>query len=84
MNRSRLDDAVDEFRKTSEAKPDFADAYYYLGSTLAGKAQADAAGNMIAPAGTLEALRKYLSLQPDGSFAGSAKELLTALGTKPK
>jgi tetratricopeptide (TPR) repeat protein len=82
MNSARLDDAIEEFRKASDAKPDFADAYYYLGSTLAGKATIDAAGKMAAPPGTLEALRKYLSLKPDGSFASTAKELLTALGAK--
>jgi hypothetical protein len=35
---------------------------------------------MIAPAGTLEALQKYLQLKPDGPNSESAKQLIAALG----
>ena len=82
MNSSQTDGALDEFKKSIEADPNYAEAYYYLGATLVGKATLDASGTkMVAPAGTTEALQKYLSLKPDGPNASSAKDLLTALGT---
>lgn len=82
MNSSQTDGALDEFRKAIAADPNYAEAYYYLGSTLVGKATLDqASGKMTAPAGTVEALQKYLELKPDGPNAGSAKELIAALGS---
>ena len=81
MNSSQTDPALDEFRKSIDADPNYAEAYYYLGATLVGKATLDPTGTkMVAPAGTTEALQKYLTLKPDGPNAASAKDLLTALG----
>ena len=82
MNGSQTDAALDEFRKSIDADPNYAEAYYYLGSTLVGKATLDqATGKMSAPAGTVEALQKYLTLKPDGPNADSAKQLIAALGS---
>jgi len=82
MNSSQTDPALDEFRKSIDADPNYAEAYYYLGATLVGKAILDPTGTkMVAPAGTTEALQKYLTLKPDGPNAASAKDLLTALGS---
>jgi tetratricopeptide (TPR) repeat protein len=81
MNRGQTDGALDEFRKSIDADPNYADAYFYYGSTLMGKATMDAAtGKMSAPQGTVEALQKYLQLKPDGSNAESAKALIAAVG----
>jgi tetratricopeptide (TPR) repeat protein len=82
MNSSQTDGAVDEFKKSIDADPNYAEAYYYYGSTLVGKATLDpATGKMSAPPGTVEALQKYLQLKPDGPNAQSAKELIAALGS---
>jgi hypothetical protein len=35
---------------------------------------------VIPPAGTVEALQKYLELKPDGANAPAAKEMIAALG----
>jgi tetratricopeptide (TPR) repeat protein len=82
MNSGQADGALDEFRKSIAADPNYAEAYYYLGSTLVGKATLDPkTGKMVAPDGTIEALQKYLTLKPDGPNADSAKQLIAALGS---
>jgi len=81
MNSSQTDGALDEFKKAIAADPNYAEAYFYLGSTLMGKATMDAKGAMVAPPGTVEALQKYVQLKPDGPNADSAKQLIAALGS---
>jgi tetratricopeptide (TPR) repeat protein len=82
MNSNQTDGAVDEFKKSIVADPNYAEAYYYYGSTLVGKATLDQkTGKMIAPDGTIEALQKYLQLKPDGPNAQPAKDLIAALGS---
>ncbi len=82
MNSSQTDGAVDEFKKSIAADPNYAEAYFYYGSTLVGKATMDQkTGKMVAPEGTVEALQKYLQLKPDGPNAQSAKDLIAALGS---
>lgn len=81
MDNSQTDRALEEFRKSFTADPNYAESYYYYGSTLLGKATMDPTGTkMIAPAGTVEALQKYLQLKPDGPNSESAKQLIAALG----
>jgi tetratricopeptide (TPR) repeat protein len=85
MNSNQTDGAIDEFKKAIDADPNYAEAYYYYGSTLVGKATLDQkTGNMIAPPGTVEALQKYVQLKPDGPNADSAKQLIAALGSSVK
>ena len=82
MNSNQTDGALDEFKKSIAADPNYAEAYYYYGSTLVGKATLDQkTGKMIAPDGTIEALQKYLQLKPDGPNAQPAKDLIAALGS---
>ena len=82
MNAGKSDDATDEFRKGIEADPNYAESYFYLGSMLAGKSTTDPSGKMVPPAGTIDALQKYLQLKPDGPNAQAAKDLIGALGSK--
>jgi Tfp pilus assembly protein PilF len=82
MNSNQTDGAADEFKKAIAADPNYAEAYYYYGSTLVGKATLDQkTGKMIAPDGTVEALQKYLQLKPEGPNAQAAKDLIGALGS---
>jgi tetratricopeptide (TPR) repeat protein len=82
MNSNQTDGALDEFKKAIAADPNYAEAYFYYGSTLVGKATLDQkTGKMIAPDGTIEALQKYVQLKPDGPNAQSAKDLIAALGS---
>ena len=62
------------------ADPTRADAYYWKGVNLIGKAtlQGD---KMVAPPGTAEAFQKYLELQPSGTYADAAKQMLTSIGS---
>ncbi|HEY7680275.1 MAG TPA: carboxypeptidase regulatory-like domain-containing protein [Terriglobia bacterium] len=80
VNTNHMQEASDAFRKATEANPTFADAFYQLGVTLIGMATVDpATGAMVPPAGTKEALEKYVQLAPDGPNAAAAKSLIETL-----
>jgi tetratricopeptide (TPR) repeat protein len=79
-NTGKVDDAVQAFDKAIAADPTKADAYYWKGVNLLGKATTDKAGKMTAPAGTAEAFNKYLELQPQGTYADAAKQMLASIG----
>lgn len=78
-NAGKVDDAIAAFDKVIAADPNKADAYYWKGVNMIGKAtlQGD---KMVAPPGTAEAFQKYLELQPTGSYADAAKQMLTSIG----
>jgi tetratricopeptide (TPR) repeat protein len=78
-NAGKVDDAIAAFDKVIASDPNRADAYYWKGVNMIGKAtlQGD---KMVAPSGTAEAFQKYLELQPTGSFADAAKQMLTSIG----
>jgi tetratricopeptide (TPR) repeat protein len=81
MNSNQNEPALEYYKKSFTVDPNYAEAYFYYGSTLLGKATMDTAtGKMVAPPGTVEALQKYLQLKPDGPNAESAKQLIAALG----
>src|SRR3954452_9372737 len=68
--------------KAIAADPNRADAYFIKGSLLVGDSKLDKEGKMQAPAGTSEALNKYLELAPDGPHANDVKAMLQAIGGK--
>ena len=78
-NAGKVDDALAAFDKVIAADPNKAEAYYWKGVNLIGKAtlQGD---KMIAPPGTAEAFQKYLDLQPTGTYADAAKQMLASIG----
>ena len=78
-NAGKVDDAIVAFDKVIAADPNKADAYYWKGVNMIGKAtlQGD---KMVAPPGTSEAFQKYLELQPTGTYADAAKQMLTIIG----
>jgi len=80
VNTQQSEAAEAAFRKSIELDPTYADAYYQLGLVLIGRATVGADQKMSAPAGTAEALQKYLALKPDGANAEGAKALLASLG----
>jgi tetratricopeptide (TPR) repeat protein len=79
-NAGKVDDAVAAFDKVIAADPNKADAYYWKGVNMIGKATLTKDGKMEAPAGTAEAFQKYLDLQPTGTYADAAKQMLTSIG----
>ena len=79
-NAGKVDDAIVAFDKVIAADPNRADAYYWKGVNLIGKATLEKSGKMTAPSGTAEAFQKYLELQPTGTYAEPAKQMLAQIG----
>jgi tetratricopeptide (TPR) repeat protein len=78
-NIGQSDAAGEVFKKAIELDPKHADSYYQYGLYLVGKASFAADGKVTPVPGTVEALQKYLELQPNGPFAQPAKDMLTTL-----
>ena len=81
-NAGKVDDAIAAFDKVIAADPTKAAAYYWKGVNLIGKETIAKDGKVIAPEGTAEAFQKYLELEPTGTFAQPAKDMLTSIGAK--
>lgn len=79
-NSGKVDPALAAFDKVIAADPNRADAYYWKGVNMIGKATLSKDGKMTAPPGTAEAFQKYLELQPSGTYADAAKQMLTSIG----
>jgi tetratricopeptide (TPR) repeat protein len=78
-NLGNSDAAIPSCRKAVAADPARADAWFVLGSALYGNGKIDAAGKYVLPAGTIEALKKYLELAPTGPHAADVKAMLDAI-----
>jgi len=68
--------------KAIAADPNRADSYFIKGSLLMGNSKQGKDGKLEAPAGTAEALNKYLELAPDGPHANDVKQMLAFIGAK--
>jgi len=80
LNQGNMDAAAAAFDKLLAIDPNNADAWYYKGICLLGKATTDPKTNkLIPPAGTVEALQKSLQLAPNGPNAANAKAALQTL-----
>ena len=64
--------------KAIKADPTLADAYFVKGSALYGNGTLDKNNKYILPPGTIEALKKYLELAPDGMHAADVHAMLDA------
>ena len=78
-NAGQVDKAIEAFDKVIAADPNKADAYYWKGVNMIGKATLKG-DKMVAPEGTAEAFNKYLELAPTGTYAEPAKQMLTSIG----
>jgi len=75
--RGNKEQALVFAEKAIKADPKHADAYYIKGSLLADKGKPDPdTGRFILPDGTVEALKKYLELKPNGSHAAAVRNML--------
>ena len=73
-NSGRKEEAIEAFRRATEADPNYAMAWYQLGLRLSAEATVDEkTGKSIPPPGTVEALQKYLDLEPEGRYAAAAR-----------
>jgi tetratricopeptide (TPR) repeat protein len=78
-NAGKVDAAIVAFDKVIAADPNRAAAYYWKGVNMIGKATLKG-DKMVAPEGTAEAFQKYLELEPTGTFAQPAKDMLASIG----
>lgn len=82
-NGGKMDAAAAAFQKAVTADPKFADAWYEKGMALVGKGKVNPkTGATTYPAGTAQAFRMYLKLEPNGPNAASAKALLQGITGK--
>jgi tetratricopeptide (TPR) repeat protein len=78
-NAGKVDAAIGAFDKVIAADPNKAAAYYWKGVNMIGKATLKG-DKMVAPEGTAEAFQKYLEIEPTGTFAQPAKDMLASIG----
>lgn len=76
----RMDAAIDACNKAIAGDPRMADAYFVKASALYGESKAEH-GKLAVPAGTQDALAKYLELDPQGPHAADAREMLAKIGS---
>ncbi|HKF23067.1 MAG TPA: tetratricopeptide repeat protein [Candidatus Angelobacter sp.] len=81
-NTGNTEGALAACDKAIAADPNKAEAYFIKGSLLMGAGKLDAQGKYVPPAGTAEALNKYLELAPNGQHVGDVKQMLEAIGAK--
>ncbi|MBZ5532544.1 MAG: tetratricopeptide repeat protein [Acidobacteriia bacterium] len=81
-NAGKMDEAAAACAKAIAADPTKADAYFIRGSALYGSGKLDAQSKYVVPPGTVEALKKYLELAPQGGHVEDVKAMLEALGAK--
>jgi tetratricopeptide (TPR) repeat protein len=82
-NMGMMEGAVAACDKAIAADPKKADAYFIKGSALFGNGKLDANNQYVVPPGTVEALKKYLELAPNGGHVEDVKAMLDSLGIKP-
>ena len=65
--------------KAIAADPKKADAYFIKGSSLYGEGAVDKSNKYVVPPGTVEALKQYLALAPDGPHVQDVKAMFDGL-----
>ena len=82
-NKFQTEEAKKAYRKTIELEPNHADAWYQLGVALSLEAKLDEKSGKISPVpGTVEALKKYIELQPSGPNVAMAQSMIDSFGAK--
>ena len=83
QNMGKADESVTACNKAIAADPNTADAYYWKGVALLGKASVDTkTGKTTYPPDASTSLQKYMELAPTGKHAAEAKALLEGMGEK--
>ncbi|HVN08913.1 MAG TPA: tetratricopeptide repeat protein [Patescibacteria group bacterium] len=79
-NARKVEGAIDACDKAIAANPSRADTYFIKGAFLIMSGEKEKDGSMKPPPGAVAALKKYLELAPDGTYAKDVKRLLEYLG----
>lgn len=81
VNHGKLDEAIPFFKKATDADPNYAEAWFQLGTLLMNKGAVDPkTGQQTYPPDTAPAFQKYLQLQPNGPHVQEAQAMLQAMG----
>lgn len=80
FNEGDVDGAASACRKSVQANPAGADAWFVLGSVLYADAKLDDHGKMTITTECRQALDKYRELAPNGPHAADVKEMLDMVG----
>jgi tetratricopeptide (TPR) repeat protein len=81
-NIGNTEGALNACGKAIAADPNKADAYFIKGSALMAESTVTKDGKTLAPAGTVEALKKYLQLAPNGGHVADVRQMLDYLDGK--
>jgi tetratricopeptide (TPR) repeat protein len=81
-NIGNTEGALNACGKAIATDPNKADAYFIKGSVLMAESTVTKDGKTLAPAGTVEALKKYLQLAPNGGHVADVKQMLDYLDGK--
>ena len=83
VNTGQGEKAAEFFKKATDTDPNYAEAWYQMGSILMSRGSVDSkTGAQSYPPETATALNKYLQLQPSGTHAQEAQAMLEAMGEK--
>ena len=78
-NKGKMDEAAAALKKATEIDPNYADAFFWQGQALFGKATMSADGKVIPAPGTVEAFQAYLKLDPSGKHVTEAQAVLQTI-----
>ncbi len=79
VNKGKMDEALVFLKKVTDSDSKFADAYFWQGQALFGKATVTPDGKAVPLPGTVEAFETYLKLDPNGKYAQQAQAVLQAI-----
>lgn len=82
-NQGKFNEALSACDRVIALEPKLADAYFIKGSVLVASSTVDANGKVHAPAGTVEALKKYLELAPNGPHRADVLQMLDYIQGTP-
>jgi hypothetical protein len=77
-----MDEAAAALKKCTDLDANNANAWYWYGMALMGKAEFKPDGTVVPAPGTIEAFQNYLKLDPKGQWAPAAQASLDQLQGK--
>lgn len=82
QDQGKDEEAIDAFDRATELDPNYGLPYAYLALALVRSAEMRPDGTVVPLEGTVEALERYLELEPDGILVQAARLLVQALTSK--
>jgi predicted Zn-dependent protease len=82
VNKGQMDEAATALKKATDLDPTNANAWYWYGMALMGKATVKPDGSLAPAPGTIESFQTYLKLAPSGPWAPQAQASIDSLQGK--